>query len=62
MPQGGILSPTLLNLLIEQLVTLPFKPNTKLITYTDDLQLVATGPSRLINAQHAMQTILGAPR
>lgn len=57
MPQGGILRPTLFNLLVEQLVTLPFKPNTKLITYSDDLQLVATGPSRLTYAQHALDLI-----
>jgi len=32
-PQGGILSPTLFNLLIEKLVNLPFRNNTTLLSY-----------------------------
>lgn len=48
-PKGGILSPTLFNILVEQLVN-PFKSNIKLFAYADDLQLVATGSSRFLNA------------
>lgn len=52
-----MLSPTLFNLLVEKLVTLIFKPNTKLFAYTDNLQLVATGSSWLVNS-HAPDIII----
>ncbi|XP_076041806.1 uncharacterized protein LOC143025691 [Oratosquilla oratoria] len=41
-PQGGILSPFLFNLLMEQLVALPFHNGTILLSYADDLALVVT--------------------
>ncbi|XP_076030419.1 uncharacterized protein LOC143018719 [Oratosquilla oratoria] len=43
MPQSGILSPLLFNLLMEQLVALPFHYGTILLSYADDLALVVTG-------------------
>ncbi|KAK4322455.1 hypothetical protein Pmani_006795 [Petrolisthes manimaculis] len=42
-PQGSILSPLLFNLLMEQLVALPFHTGTVLLSYADDLALMVTG-------------------
>ena len=56
-PQGSILSPTLFNTLIENLVSLPFRQGVTLLAYADDLQLIATGPNRRHNAQHALELI-----
>ena len=41
-PQGGILSPFLFNLPMEQLMALPFPEDTSLLSYVDDLALVVT--------------------
>lgn len=56
MPQGGILSPTLFNLLIDKLVNLHFRNNTTLFSYADDLQLIATGLHQL-HTQYALDLI-----
>ena len=57
-PQGGILSPFLLNLLMEQLVALPFQEDTVLLSYADDLALVVTGwGNHLSGAQRALDLI-----
>ena len=42
---SGILSPYIFNLLMEQLVVLPFLEGIVLLTYADDLALVVTGRS-----------------
>ena len=42
-PQGGILSPFLFSLLMEQLVALFFPEDTSLLSYADDLAPVVTG-------------------
>ncbi|XP_076056439.1 uncharacterized protein LOC143034367 [Oratosquilla oratoria] len=39
-PQAGVLSPVLLNLLMEQLVILPFRGGRANLNYADDLVLV----------------------
>nr|XP_027223265.1 uncharacterized protein LOC113815374 [Penaeus vannamei] len=54
------MSPTLFNLLIEKLVNLPFRNNTTLLSYADDLQLITTGPHQLLHAQHALDLITQA--
>ncbi|XP_071524384.1 uncharacterized protein [Panulirus ornatus] len=54
-PQRGILSPTLFNILMENLVKLPFRPTVKLLCYADDLQLIVRGRRRVNNAQHALK-------
>ena len=41
-PQGGILSPTSFNTLMEQLVSLPLPPGCHLLSYADDLVLVVS--------------------
>ena len=57
-PQGGILSPFLFNLLMEQLVDLPFQEGTVLLSYADDLALVVTGRgNHLSGAQRALDLI-----
>ena len=56
-PQGGILSPMLFNVLMENLVKLPFRQTAKLLCYADDLQLIVRGSNRLANTQHALQLI-----
>ncbi|MPC56803.1 hypothetical protein E2C01_050770 [Portunus trituberculatus] len=42
-PQGSILCPFLFNLLMKQLVALPFHDDTVLLSYADDLSLEVTG-------------------
>ncbi|XP_076060029.1 uncharacterized protein LOC143036496 [Oratosquilla oratoria] len=42
-PQGGVLSPFLFNLLMEQLVNQPFKGHTALFSYADDHVLINAG-------------------
>ena len=57
-PQGGILSPFLFNLLMEQLVALPFREGTILLSYADDLALVVSGRgNQLTRAQQALDLI-----
>ncbi|XP_050715642.1 uncharacterized protein LOC126998207 [Eriocheir sinensis] len=57
-PQGGILSPFLFNILMEQLVALPFREGTVLLSYADDLALVVTGRgNRMDKAQQALDLI-----
>ena len=57
-PQGGILSPFLFNLLMEQLVALPFQEGAVLLSYADDLALVVSGRGNHISkAQRALDLI-----
>ncbi|XP_063885546.1 uncharacterized protein LOC135113854 [Scylla paramamosain] len=59
-PQAGILSPLLFNLLMEQLVALPFHAGTVLLSYADDLALVVTGRgNKLRRTQQALDLISG---
>lgn len=58
MPQGSILSPLLFNLLMEQLVALPFHTGTILLSYAHDLALVATRKgNKLRGTQQALDII-----
>ncbi|XP_076039448.1 uncharacterized protein LOC143024520 [Oratosquilla oratoria] len=41
-PQGGVLSPVLFKLLMEQLISLPFRGGTALLSYADNLVLVVS--------------------
>ncbi|XP_063590245.1 uncharacterized protein LOC134767129 [Penaeus indicus] len=56
-PQGGLLSPFLFNILISKLVDIPFPSDVQLLAYADDIQLVATGPNRHINAQTSLDLL-----
>ncbi|KAG0728303.1 putative RNA-directed DNA polymerase from transposon X-element [Chionoecetes opilio] len=54
-PQGSILSPFLFNILMEELISLPLPPGTKLLCYADDLAL--TGPAHAQRAQNLLTDI-----
>ncbi|KAK3889161.1 hypothetical protein Pcinc_006736 [Petrolisthes cinctipes] len=57
-PQGSILSPLLFNLLMEQLVALPFHTSTVLLSYADDLALMVTRRgNKLRKTQQALDLI-----
>ena len=57
-PQGGILSPTEFNLLVEALVSLPFPTGAHLLSYADDLVLVVTKRKNMYAvAQRALNQI-----
>ena len=57
-PQGGILSPTGLNLLVEQLVALLLPKGAHLLSYADDLVLVVTKvPNKHMVAQRSLKLI-----
>ncbi|XP_050707122.1 uncharacterized protein LOC126992427 [Eriocheir sinensis] len=62
-PQGGVLSPTLFNALMEALAGLPLGRNVTLLSYADDLALVAVGRgNRLSWAQKALDSVTAACR
>ena len=62
-PQGGVLSPTLFNVLMEELVRLPLHRQVSLLSYADDLALVSTGPGdRMARAQRGLDAIAAACR
>ncbi|XP_063615273.1 uncharacterized protein LOC134788316 [Penaeus indicus] len=56
-PQGGLLSHFLFNILISKLVDIPFPSDVQLLAYADDIQLVATGQNRHINAQTSLDLL-----
>ena len=56
-PQGGVLSPTLFNILMSNLVEIPMKYGCTLISYADDLALVAKGTGRMRKAQYTLDKI-----
>ncbi|XP_045105294.1 uncharacterized protein LOC123500720 [Portunus trituberculatus] len=57
-PQGGVLSTTLFNILMEALVSMPFHRNVTLLSYADDLALVSTGQGdRVARAQTGLDAV-----
>ena len=63
-PQGGILSPLLFNVVMEQLVLFNFERGVKFLCYADDLQLVVQGgresaesPETTTSAQRKVQGV-----
>lgn len=56
-PQGGILSPFLLNILIADLLTINLPAETHLFAYADDLQLIGTGKHRFIHARAGLDAL-----
>ena len=53
-PQGSVISPFLFNTLVEALLFLPLPRGCHLITYADDITLVATGPFHRLNCQQSL--------
>lgn len=56
-PQGGVLSPTLFNVLMDQLIRLQLPGHSKLFSYADDLVLVVTGANKMTAAQASLRII-----
>ena len=56
-PQGGILSPVLFNILIENIAELDLPPLTDIFIFADDVAVVSRGPRRIGNIQLALNTI-----
>ena len=56
-PQGGILSPFLFNILMENIIKLILPNGVDLFSYADDFGLVSRGPNRFGNAQKALRII-----
>ena len=60
-PQGGVLSPTLFNVLMGVLVELPLHRQVTLLSYADDLALVCAGRgNRVARAQVALDAVTEA--
>ena len=56
-PQGGILSPFLFNVLMENIAKLGLPRNVKIFIFADDITVVVTGNNQLMDAQEALNTI-----
>ena len=56
-PQGGILSPFLFNMLMENIAKLALPRNVKIFIFADDITVVVTGNNQLMDAQEALNTI-----
>ena len=54
MPQGGILSPFLFNVIIENIAKFALPRNTKIFVFTDNITVVITGSNQLIEAQETL--------
>ena len=57
MPQGGILSLFILNVLTQNIAKLALPRNVKIFVFTDDITVVVTGNNQLIDAQEALNII-----
>ena len=53
MPQGGILSPFLFNVLMENIAKLALPRNVKIFIFAYDIMVVITGNNQLMDAQEA---------
>ena len=56
-PQGGILSPYLFNVLIENLLLIKLPPGVEMFIFADDICLVSRGPNRISKMQQALKLI-----
>lgn len=59
-PQGGILSPVLFNVLVEQLTKLAAGPHARILCYADDVAMVVTGPNRMTRARALLRSVTRA--
>ena len=55
--QGGILSPFLFSVLMENIAKLALPRNVKIFIFADDITVVVTGNNQLMDAQEALNTI-----
>lgn len=58
MPQGGILSPLLFNLLVERLLTLVTMGQVHVLSYADDIALVSSGRNHLASTRALLRRLL----
>lgn len=56
-PQGGVLSPTLFNVLMEEIVSCQLPDQTQVISYADDLAIVVGKNGALRKAKTALQIV-----
>ena len=56
-PQGGILSPFLFNILMENIANLHYPQLTDIFIFADDLAIVSRGSRRFSNMQNALNSI-----
>ena len=56
-PQGGILSPFLFSVLMENIAKLALPRNVKIFIFADDITVVITGNNQLMDAQEALNII-----
>ena len=56
-PQGGILSPYLFNLLMENIATIQLPNGVDLFIFADDVAVVSRGPIKTVNLQRALNQI-----
>ena len=61
-PQGGILSPFLFNILMENIATIAFPCNVEIFIYADDVCIVARGPHRCANLQRGLNMVSAKSR
>ncbi|XP_050724597.1 uncharacterized protein LOC127002559 [Eriocheir sinensis] len=59
-PQGGILSPLLFNLLMERLVGLQGNGHVRVLSYADDIVIVASGPYHVARARVMLRRVLSS--
>ena len=57
-PQGGILSPYLFNLLMENLLNLQFPKNVDILIFADDVCVVVRGAYKVRTMQRALNLII----
>ncbi|XP_050705387.1 uncharacterized protein LOC126990784 [Eriocheir sinensis] len=57
-PQGGILSPLLFNLLVEHLVALHTNEQVRVLSYADDIAIVASGSRHVSRARAMLRRLL----
>ena len=56
-PQGGILTPFLFNVLMENIAKLALPRSAKIFVFADEITVVITGNNQLINAQESLNII-----
>lgn len=56
-PQGSVLSPTLFNLLITNILDIKFPPSTEVLAYADDLIIVSFGRNPDIQLQKTLDLV-----
>ena len=59
-PQGSVLSPYLFNILMDYLLQTTTPQNVEILSYADDIAIIATGPNAFANIQEALNSVASA--